>query len=77
MRRIKIGITNLDYPSDGYAVYWASRRSMFYVGKAICIWDDINNSRKFIGQIISVSIHAWDTEKVGTPRHVVPQMTKF
>ena len=38
--------------------------SMFYVGQAM--WDDIKNSGKIMGQLISKSKNVWDSEKVGT-----------
>ena len=38
--------------------------SMFYVGQAI--WDDIKNSWKLMGQLISIYKNIWDSGKVST-----------
>ena len=37
---------------------------MFYVGQAI--WDDIKNSWKFMGQLISIYKNIWDGGKANT-----------
>ena len=37
--------------------------SLFYKGQAI--WEDIKNSKKIVGQLISKLKNGWDSEKVG------------